>query len=121
MTSALQGEGGSGKADEGTDKLLEWDSNKGEEVRKSGNFWDVINGSSLGVRVLGWVRGGNKKKRGARYSGRAIASSLTHFRDGAAAVATVVRGKEGLKCVGRTNFSRHEARRIRRRRIKRVP
>ena len=34
MTSALEGEGGRGKADRGTDRLREWDSDKREGVKK---------------------------------------------------------------------------------------
>ena len=43
MTSARRGrEGGSPKRDDSTDRLREWDSDKGEGVQKSENFADVI-------------------------------------------------------------------------------
>ena len=39
MTFALEGGGGSGKADESTDNLREWDSHKGEEgVKRNPNI-----------------------------------------------------------------------------------
>ena len=43
MTSALRGREGSwSKRDNSTDRLREWDSDKGGEVQKSENFADVI-------------------------------------------------------------------------------
>ena len=43
MTSALRGrEGGWPKRDDSTDRLREWDSDRGEGVQKSQNFADVI-------------------------------------------------------------------------------
>ena len=43
MTSALRGrEGGWSKHDDSTDRLREWDRDKGEGVQKSENFADVI-------------------------------------------------------------------------------
>ena len=49
MTSALWGrEGGWPKRDDSTDRLREWDSNKGGEgVQKSENYANVINGCPL--------------------------------------------------------------------------
>ena len=49
MTSALRGrEGGWSKRDDSTDRLREWDSDKGERVQKSQIFADVICERSLG-------------------------------------------------------------------------
>ena len=43
MTSALRGrEVGWSKRDDSTDRLREWDSDKGEGVQKFENFADVI-------------------------------------------------------------------------------
>ena len=43
MTSALRGrEGGWSKRDDSTDRLREWDSDKGEGVKKSENVVDVV-------------------------------------------------------------------------------
>ena len=56
MTSALQGDSGTGKADKGTDKLREWDSDMGEwggeGFRKSENFADVMNRSPLSFQLV---------------------------------------------------------------------
>ena len=67
MTCALtRGGEDSGKADKGTDKLREWDSDKeGGAGKKSVNFADIINGNPLkllhvpGTICCKWALKGN--------------------------------------------------------------
>ena len=54
MTSALRLGGGNPKFDDSTDKLRDWDIEKGGGVQKSQNFGDVIYG--------GWSQGGSEVK-----------------------------------------------------------
>ena len=51
MTSAVGGGGGTPKSDKITDKFSECDSDKGEGVKKSNNFADVLRTCPLAAKL----------------------------------------------------------------------